>query len=100
MVMNLLAVIFILAVEPFENPLMNKIGLFNEVVALVISYLIAQINDLRYDPESAAQIGNILVYLIYGSWAVNGFVILGVATKEMYEKAKAYYIDKLRHKFA
>lgn len=41
MVMNLLAVIFILAVEPFENPLMNKIGLFNEVVALVISYLIA-----------------------------------------------------------
>jgi len=85
---------------PFENSLMNYVGLFNETVALFISYLIAQINDLRYDPPTTVIIGNTIVYTIYLSWLVNGLVVLGVATSEVHGKLRKLYLTKLRWKYS
>lgn len=41
MAMNLISICFLLVAMPFQNSLMNYVGLFNEIMALFISYLIA-----------------------------------------------------------
>lgn len=58
MTMNLISLCFLVVAMPYQSNLMNYVGLFNEGISLVISYLIAQINDMRYEPASVVQIGN------------------------------------------
>lgn len=48
--MRVLSLAFLLEARPFRSQLLNNLSLFNEACALTISYLVAQVNDLRYDP--------------------------------------------------
>lgn len=100
MAMNVLSMSFVIVAKPFTSQLLNNLTLFNEACALVLSYLFAQINDLRYDPETTEVIGDCIVYLIYVLWAVNGVVIASVGIGSIYNKLRHYYYSKLRWKYA
>jgi len=84
MTMNVLSMCYLLIAFPFDSKLMNFLSLFNEASALVISYFIAQINDMKYDPKTAVVIGDYIIYSIYTSWAINGLIIFSVALNENY----------------
>lgn len=95
MAMNLISLCFLVIAMPFENSLMNYVGLFNEGIALFISYLIAQMNDLKYDPKTTVHIGNLIVDAIYFSWLVNGFIVLYVGIRELFGKLRNFYRRRL-----
>ena len=96
MCMNLFSFIFVLVVKPFQNNSMNYLSALNEFFAVLISYLILQINNPAYGPEINVVMGEVLTYLIYLSWGCNGLVITFMSVWELSEKCKAIYVAKCR----
>ena len=96
MCMNLFSLIFVLVVKPLKNTSMNYLSALNEFFAVLISYLILQINNPAYGPEINVVMGEVLTYLIYTSWGCNGLVITFMSVKELCEKFKDIYVAKCR----
>ena len=51
MAFNLVSVIFVIAVRPFELRLLHYLNVFNEVIGLLVSYILLTLQDMSYDPE-------------------------------------------------
>ena len=49
---NLLFLAYLVGLRPFEDSILNRLYIFNELTSLIIAYLIAMVNDLRYGPET------------------------------------------------
>lgn len=75
-------------------------NIINEVISLLITYFIAQVNDLRYEPETKVIIGEIIVYLLYVCWSANAVYIFIAAGGEIYKSVKSCYVRFLRPRFA
>lgn len=48
MIQNLLSLVYLIEVMPFEMKTRNNMNILNESVGLVVSYFVASINDTRY----------------------------------------------------
>ena len=83
MLQNLLSLAFLLSVKPYEKASNNYLNIFNELVSLLISYLIVQISDLKYKPEILEKIGEYIVNTIYISWGVNFCIIVTIILLEL-----------------
>ena len=55
--LNLTSVIFIATVRPYETRLLNNLNLFNEVISLLVSYVLLTLQNMGYDPEQLYEIG-------------------------------------------
>lgn len=64
MLMNLFSLGFIITVMPYAVASNNYQNLLNEVISLLVSYFVVQINDQRYEPETKEVMGGYVVYLI------------------------------------
>ena len=54
---NLIAIIFVVAVKPYETRLLNNQNIFNEVTGLLVSYVILILQNMSQDPEQLNVIG-------------------------------------------
>ena len=54
---NLIAIIFVVAVKPYETRLLNNQNIFNEVTGLLVSYVILILQNMSQDPEQLNEIG-------------------------------------------
>ena len=48
MIQNLLSLVYLLHVMPYVTKSQNNLNILNESVSLLVSYLVASINDIRY----------------------------------------------------
>ena len=99
MAQNLVSLIFFVTVMPNLSKVQNYLNIFNESVSLIVSYLIIQINDLRYEPGQQTYMGELIVNIIYFSWACNLISIILVILVEIWHKLKVKYYTKLIKKF-
>ena len=98
MVINDFSLAYIVSVKPFESDSANNLGIFNEVIAVCISYFILQVNNPVYGPEDRVEIGKFIVYIIYAAYAGNGLVITLLSVREIYAKILSYYRRNCRRK--
>jgi len=62
-------------VRPFTIKSENEVELFNEFFTLVINYHLMMFTDFVQDPQTRELIGNSLVYLTGGNFAINVLLI-------------------------
>ena len=90
--LTLTSVIFVASVRPYETGLLNNLNLFNEVTGLLVAYVILVLQNKGYDPEQLYEIGNIAVYILYASGAVNLCIILAVTATSAFGKARKHFL--------
>ena len=56
-VLALISLIFVATVRPYETRLLNNLNLFNEVISLLVSYVLLTLQNIGYDPEQLYEIG-------------------------------------------
>ena len=49
--LTLISVIFVATVRPYETRLLNNLNLFNEVISLLVAYVLLVLQNMAYDPE-------------------------------------------------
>ena len=54
---NLIAIIYVVAVKPYDSRLLNNLNIFNEVTGLLVSYVILILQNMSQDPEQLNVIG-------------------------------------------
>ena len=96
--LSLFSLVFLLATKPYKERSDNDIFVLNDLINLMCSYLIIQINDLRSEPPTSEHIGECIVVLLYFSWSCNSLIILYLFFKHAIRKARRYYFQKLRWK--
>jgi len=50
-VLTLISLIFVATVRPFETRLLNNLNLFNQVISLLVSYVLLVLQNKGADPE-------------------------------------------------
>ena len=73
---NLLSVIFITTVMPYDQASKNLLTMFNETFCLLSAYFILALQDLRFDPEKQWSIGEAVIHILYTVAVMNGLVIV------------------------
>ena len=81
---NLLFLTYLVGLEPFESSFLNRLRIFNECTSLIIAYLIAMVNDLRYGPETNVKIGELMIYTLFASWTINLVIVVLFSLKSIY----------------
>ena len=100
MILNLISVVFQCSVKPYAKALDNYLNIFNGLLSLVVAYLIVQLSDLKYDPETKEKIGEYIVNAIYLAWGINFCVNVSIILLELKNKIRKFYLKKLRWKYA
>ena len=99
MVQNLLSLMFLVVIMPYELRANNYLNIFNESISLLVSYFIATIVDVK-NVEYQVTIGEFINKTIYFSWTCNILVIAYFIIKEVYEKLRKKYYHKFWIRFA
>ena len=97
MITNMLFLAYLVALMPFESSLMNRLRIFNECTSLIIAYLIAIINDIRYGPETNVKIGELMIYTLFASWTINLLLVVLTSLKSTYLYIRRYH-NRCMHK--
>lgn len=79
---------------PYKIASNNYQNILNEVISLLVSYFIVQINDHRYEPEAREVMGAYIVNLIYFSWVSNLGIVVTVILLELRLKCRRKYYMK------
>ena len=99
MVSNLIFLAYLTSVKPLEAPSKNRLNIINEFTILLIAYLVACVNDLKYEPETNLQIGKIIVTLLICSWSCNLLIVLYALFRDIYTFCKRkYYKRKIKNR--
>mmetsp|Transcript_19666 Transcript_19666/g.30381 ORF Transcript_19666/g.30381 Transcript_19666/m.30381 type:complete len:228 (+) Transcript_19666:5547-6230(+) len=69
--MNIAYLMFIFHAQPFAQPNLNRLELFNEGVILMISYLVLGFTDWVINPNTKYHLGTMMVYLILFDIGIN-----------------------------
>ena len=77
--LNFVSLSYQLVVRPYDKPELNFLNIFNELIGLIVSYIILQMQDKYYDPDSHYEIGEYCVYVFYVSGATNTVIIFSLA---------------------
>ena len=96
MALNLISLVYLIEAKPYKDSQNNSLNIYNELVILVCSYFITQINDLRYDPEAAYRIGDFIKIILYFCWGTNLLIIIYIIFSILKLTARKYYYTKLR----
>ena len=86
--MNLLSLIYVVSVQPFESRFLNNLNVINEAIGLLVAYHMLPLQDLYYSPGMHHEIGEFIVYTFYLSGIVNITLTLGVAIKDAIRKIR------------
>ena len=98
MLQNLLSLVFLVVIKPYELRANNYLNIFNESISLLVSYFIASIVDVR-NVENQVTIGEYINRTIYFSWSCNICVIVYFIIKEVYGKLRKKYYRKFWIRF-
>ena len=79
-VLNFASLCFLVMVRPYTSPVLNFMNICNELLGLSIGYLILQIQDNEYEPDQQEEIGDYVVYLLFGIVNMNMSIVLAMAT--------------------
>ena len=90
----LLLIVYNRLVKPFENPILNRLEVFNEVCIMAASYHLFVFTEYVDDPIMQYKVG----WSIIGVTAFNIMVNMGVMLYASFLKVKLA-IRKLKHKF-
>ena len=89
---SLLELTYLSYVRPFESILQARVHVMNELIMLLVAYLVTCVAIYL---DSSTEIGAMIMYLIWASWLSNGLVLLYLIVTEVYQKLRRLY---LRHK--
>ena len=92
---SIMIIIYIASVKPFENPLLNRLEIFNEVCIISATYHLFFFPEYTDDPEFQYQLGWSIIGVTTLNIAVN-MVIMGKGTARMVKLAYRKYLYKFR----
>ena len=58
MLQNVISLSFLLSIKPYATKSDNYLNSFNGLISLLVSYLIVQLSDLKFNPETIEIIGD------------------------------------------
>ena len=87
--------VYALTVRPFESTQANLLKVFNELIGLLIAYLLLALQDPYYDPNDQIKIGLHIVNLIYLMACFNVLFIAASAAKILKVESKKWHKEKL-----
>ena len=85
---NLLSVIYVTSVMPYDQASKNFVTIFNETFCLLSAYFILALQDLRFDPEKQWSIGEAVIHILYTAAVMNGLVIVVKILREVIVKIR------------
>jgi len=86
----------VFVVRPYAEVYLNRLNIFNELIAVLISYVLLALQDVGYDPEQQEEIGEYIVQLINLQAVVNAGTVVLVMVLDLKPKAKNCYRHKCR----
>lgn len=51
--------------NPFVKAELNLLNTFNELIGLLVSYMLLPLQDVAYSPDDNEVMGNIILYIFY-----------------------------------
>ena len=87
----LISLIYLLNFKPFESPQENKIRIFNELILLLVAYLVKSVAAFENGSEQA---GLFIVYIIWFSLGVNLIVVVYSLLCEVYLNLRRLYLRR------
>lgn len=69
--------------EPFKSRRGNSLQLFNEGITCLVSYQLMVLNGLCHRADQYQYVGDLVVYMLYLCWGVNGVIFVGSIIYEL-----------------
>ena len=76
MMLSLLSSLYLVHARPYKKKINNFLQVFNEIMTLVVSYLLMNVNGAVEDIQRQKETGVLMIYALYFTWFINMSVLM------------------------